>query len=131
MSYQCSSHPDCLHRSSNIFRWSCLQSAPLFTHLARLPNLVALRLTTRYPSWGAYALWDQHGAIMPNVQRVEMMYLSRPRLQMADSHVPLQSILSMFPALSSLSCTATQCSRWLSNLKCTPACGMPSSVVPS
>ena len=95
-----------LKLSIDMVEWSRLQSAPLFTLLARLPNLVALGLTTEWNTlWGAYALWDQRGAILPHVQRLEMMYL---RLRMNDSHVPLQSILSTFPALKQLTLHSEQ-----------------------
>ena len=89
-----------LKLSINVFHWSFLGSAPLLALLARVPNLVALKLVTWCTLWGAYALRDQRGAVLPGVQRLEMMYL---RLHMNDSHVPLQSIMSMFPALKHLS----------------------------
>ena len=71
--------------------------APL-TLLARLPNLVALRLISL--SCASDALWDHCGACLPAVRRLEIVYLP---LHMNDSHLPLVSILSMCPALKHLS----------------------------
>ena len=71
----------------NIKAWSRLKSAPLLTMLARLPNLVALRLISL--PHASNALWDQRGACLPDVQRLEMINLP---LHMNDSLVPLLSI---------------------------------------
>ena len=86
-----------LKLSVDIQEWSLLGSAPLLTLLARLPNLVALRLISL--PYASNALWDQRGACLPDVRRLEMIDLP---LHMADSHLPLLSILSMCPALMHL-----------------------------
>ena len=78
----------------NIMIWSGLGSAPLFSLLAGLPNLIALQLVQLDRALNA--LWDQCGAILPHVQRLEVDWLPLP---MSDFCLPLQSILSMCPAL--------------------------------
>ena len=83
-----------LKLSIDIYCWSSLRSAPLFTLLARLPNLVSLRLLKLKAA--SIALWDQREAILPNVQRLEITHVP---LHGRDSHLPLQSILSMCPAV--------------------------------
>ena len=82
----------------DIRTWSCLQSAPLFTLLATLPNLIALALD--YLHEASNALWDQGGATLPCVQRLQGRCLP---LAMSDLTLPLQSIVSMCPALRPLS----------------------------
>ena len=83
-----------LKLSIDIYCWSSLKSAPLFTLLARLPNLVSLGLLNLKAA--SNALWDQRGAILPNVQRLEITHVP---LYESDSHLPLESILSMCPAV--------------------------------
>ena len=78
--------------------WSLLGSAPLFTMLARLPHLVALKLILLQQA--SNALWDERGAFLPHVQKLELSHLP---LHMNNLHLPLQSILSMCPALKHLS----------------------------
>ena len=86
-----------LKLSIDVSWWSVFASAPLFTLLARLPNLVALRLMS--PQEASNALWDQRGAILPNVQRLKITHVP---LYKSDSHLPLQSIVSMCPAVKHL-----------------------------
>ena len=83
----------------NVFQWSRLGGAPLFKLLARLQNLVALRLADFWEPWDAYAPWDQSGASLPNVQRPEIVELPLP---LHDSYMFLQSILSKWPAVRHL-----------------------------
>ena len=86
-----------LKLSIDVCCWSSLRSAPLLTLLARLPNLISLRLM--HLNLASNALWDQRGAILPNVQRLEITHVP---LYQSDSHLPLQSILSMCPAVKHL-----------------------------
>ena len=92
--------PRPLKLSIAIPAWSLLASALLLTMLARLPNLVALKLTLL--SKTSYALWDERGAFQLHVQKLELTHLP---LHMNDKylHLPLQSILSMCPAVKHLS----------------------------
>ena len=81
----------------DIVTWSFLESAPLFTLLAGLPNLTALTLIRLHEALNA--LWDQGGATLPYVQRLEVFRLP---LGMSDWSLSLQSIVSMCPALKHL-----------------------------
>lgn len=81
----------------DVLKWSLLGSGPLLTLLARLPNLVALSLHNVAIASTAY--WDQREACLPYVQWLEISSLP---LDKNDSHMPFQSILSMFPALEYL-----------------------------
>ena len=83
----------------NILQWRCLGAAPLLTLLARLPNLVALRLAASWTPWDAYALWDQCRACLPHVQKLEIEDLPLP---LYDSHLFLQGLLSMCPTVKHL-----------------------------
>ena len=74
------------------------EGTTLFTLLAGLPNLSELHLTA--PCEASNALWDQRGAILPYVQRLEVDY---PALPLSDLQSLLQSIMSMCPALKHLS----------------------------
>ena len=78
--------------------WSFVKSAALFTLLARLPNLIALTLLHLHEA--SNALWDQGGATLPCVQKLEVIWLP---LGMSDWTLSLQSIVSMCPALKHLS----------------------------
>ena len=76
---------------------SLLRSGPLLTLLARLPNLVGIALDNI--ATASSALWDQRGACLPYVRWLQLSSLP---LDMNDSHMPFQSILTMFPALKHL-----------------------------
>ena len=101
-----------LKLSIDVSCWSSLGSVLLLTLLARLPNLVALTLT--HIECASNALWDQRGAILPDVQRLEITHVPLCR---SDSHVPLQNFLSMCPEVKHLclrenSCTALHDERY-------------------
>lgn len=82
----------------DIAQWNLIRTVPLHTLLARLPNLVALTLENFHIA--SMLMWDQRGACLHNVQRLE---ISSYPLERSDSHLPLQSMLSVCPALKHLS----------------------------
>ena len=96
-----------LKLSIDTAHWNLDGRAPLLTLLARLPNLVALTLKDLHEATDA--IWDQHGGLLHGVQRLEITHT----LEANNSHLPLQSILSMCPALKHLSLHSWP---WLSHL---------------
>ena len=80
----------------DIYKWR-YRGEPLFTLLAGLPNLVALSIVSVQDA--SNALWDQRGAILPYVQRLEVLDLDVP---LSDSLLTLQCMLGMCPALKHL-----------------------------
>ena len=91
-------HIQCpLKLSIDIDRWHLKGKMPLFSLLARLPNLIALRLEDL--DTVSDVISDQSGGFLHHIQRLEVISYS---MHQNNSLMSLQSILSMCPALKHL-----------------------------
>ena len=86
-----------LKLSIDIDRWPLKGKVPLFTLLAMLPNLIALRLEDL--DRVSDVIWDQPGGFLHHIQRLEIISYSMHR---NNSLMSLQSILSKCPAVKHL-----------------------------